>query len=149
MVKKAEAVKMLTSLKNRSSQAGLTLTELLISVGVLSLIAGISTIWLNRSLPSLAVKHTADLIEGDLKHARLFAKTSGSDIIWEITQKGYQIPSLKIERVYTNSVKVDWQIEGSFFFSAQNASLPKEIIISKGNSSIQINIDPYTNAISR
>lgn len=74
-----------------SQQAGFTFIELLLTVAMVLVLGGFSSIYLTRSLYSNATQNTADYIAGTLRKAQAYAMSGKNNSKWGVTITGNQV----------------------------------------------------------
>ncbi len=147
MALKGAKAKMRISSRN-NHQTGVTLTELLVSLAILSFTVSISGVWLQKQLPGLAVRSATATLETDLKQARLRALTSGDEVQITHSETGYTIKELEIVRIFANGIEVKWNAPSPLIILPHTQPSGAQIIISKGQVNGSVMLHPLTGKIS-
>ncbi len=92
------------------SQSGMTLLELLIALSIFAAVASLSGVALTGTLSHLRHERAAEQLVSDLRRASLEARIQGSEARIVVTETGYAVPALDIERVWPRDVTAVWRV---------------------------------------
>ena len=140
---------MRTSRRNKQYQSGLTLVELLITLTILSLVMGVSSAWLQRSLPALSVRANLSTLESDLKQARLRSQTQGVNVVIEMSKHGYEIAALDLSRSFPPSLEIIRDEAVPLIYAEDGTGPAGSITLKKGRAYGTISFDPLTGKITK
>jgi len=93
-----------------SSEQGMTLFELLITLTIYATIASFVGVALSSSVSQRAFNHSIEQLEDDLKRAQLWSRAADETTIIDLTATGYRIDALTTERDWPGGVDVVWRV---------------------------------------
>lgn len=135
----------------RREQSGLTLLELLITLSILSLAAGVIVSAINTRSPRYAVHQTAEQLVADLKRARLEAQKTNEPVSVLFADTYYEISGSDLRRTPPNGVEIrlTGADEDAITFSTAFAHPGGKITIEKGKASAVVVVHPITGKVGR
>ena len=135
----------------RQQQVGLTLLELLITLSILSLAAGVTVSAINARSPRYAVHQTAEQLVTDLKRARLEAQKTGKAVSVRFADNQYEVSAWELQRTPPHgvSIRLSGADQDVIAFSSVFAHLGGEVRIEKGNASAVVIVRPITGKVAR
>ncbi len=89
-------------------QTGLTLTEVLVTLAIMSFVMIGSGIAFQKTSPRWALDNAKTQLLVDLKRARAVSSNTEDNVILIPTDKGYQIEDLNLARTLPRHVKAIW-----------------------------------------
>ncbi len=140
----------------RQTEHGFTLLELLIALSIFAAVASLSGVALTGTLSHLRHERAAEQLVSDLRRASLEARTQGTDTRILVTETGYSVPALDVERVWPRDVTAVWRIReagrwqlaaGLVLPSRTVASPEVRIELARGSETLPIRIDPVTGRV--
>ncbi len=131
-----------------SSQAGITLVELLICLSILAMLAGMSSVGIRNALPGLALKQASATLKKDLQWARLRSLSELAPVKILFTETGYKVEALTIDRAWPTGLFFDADIE-TVSFANGLPSGAHLITLTKAEHSTRITIAPLTGRVTR
>lgn len=138
------------------SQRGFTLLELLIVLTIFAVMASLSGVVLNGTLPHLRHERAAEQLVSDLRRSRLDARTRGVVTEIHMSPEGYSVPALDIVRVWPHGVTAVWRVReaGRWQLAATIALPPRaaasqevRVEILRGTEILPVRIDPVTGRV--
>lgn len=143
---------MKTSARNeQSAERGVTLLEMLITLTIVLLSVGVVGAGVSARAPQLVVDRAADALVVDLKRARLAAQTSGAPVIVSAGARGYEIPTLSIDRAFPEGLAARWNGEEKFqiLIGSGLDQQAAAIVLRKGRAQSRVEVAPVSGRIRR
>lgn len=140
----------------RRSERGMTLLELLIALSIFAAVASLSGVALTGTLTHLRHERAAEQLVSDLRRTSLQARTRGTEARIEVSEAGYSVPALALERSWPRGVTAIWRVRqaGRWQLAAEIALPPRisaspevRIDILRGDQSFSVRIDPVTGRV--
>lgn len=135
---------------SRTAQRGMTLTELLVALVIMSIVMAGSGLAFQRSSPRFALETVKAQLMSDLKRARQHARENGEPIIVLPRQDGYLIEALSVPRRLPRRIHIQWpdyDDEHGVLVPIFGASTDLQFVVDAGSFKATIIVERLTGRI--